>query len=125
VSKGRKGGFGGGGRPMGGGGGGGGMMGGGMMQQIQKMQQEMVKAQEALETETLEVTSGGGAVTIVITGHQRIKSLTVKPEVVDPEDVEMLQDLLLAAVNSAIEQSQTLAKNRMEAITGGIDIPGF
>jgi DNA-binding YbaB/EbfC family protein len=102
---------------------GGGM--GGMMQQIQKMQQDMVKAQEALADETIEVSAGGGAVTIVITGHQRIKSITLKPEIVDPEDVEMLQDLLLAAVNQAVEQSQALAAQRLEGLTGGLNIPGL
>jgi nucleoid-associated protein EbfC len=106
-------------------GGGGGMGGGGMMQQLQKMQQDMLKAQEALADETLEVSSGGGAVTIVITGHQRIKSITVKPEVVDPEDVEMLQDMLVAAVNAAIEQSQAMAAQRLEGLTGGMNIPGL
>lgn len=120
MSKGKR--FGGGGRmPMGGGGGG---M-GGLAQQIQKMQQEMLKAQEALADETLEVSSGGGAVTIVITGHQRVKSITLKPEVVDPEDVEMLQDLLTAAVNQAIEQSQTMAAERLEGLTGGLNLPGL
>lgn len=104
-------------------GGGGGM--GGMMQQIQKMQQEMVKAQEALADETVEVTAGGGAVAIVITGHQRIKSITLKPEIVDPGDVEMLQDLLLAAVNQAVEKSQALAAERLEGLTGGLNIPGL
>ena len=119
MSKGKR--FGGGGRmPMGGGGG----M-GGLAQQIQKMQQEMVKAQEALADETLEVSSGGGAVTIVITGHQRVKSITLKPEVVDPEDVEMLQDLLTAAVNQAIEQSQAMAAERLEGLTGGLNLPGL
>lgn len=104
---------------------GGGGLGGGMLQQLQRMQQEMVKAQEALADETLEVSAGGGAITIVITGHQRIKSITVKPEVVDPEDVDMLQDLLVAAVNQAIEQSQAMAAQRLEGLTGGMNIPGL
>lgn len=93
--------------------------------QIQKMQEEMLKAQEALESETLEVTAGGGMVTVVITGHQRVQSITLKPEIVDPEDVEMLQDVLVAAVNQAIEQSQAMAAERMEGLTGGLNLPGF
>jgi DNA-binding YbaB/EbfC family protein len=99
--------------------------GAGLAQQIQQMQQEMVKTQEALADETVEVTAGGGMVTLVITGHQRVKSITLKPEVVDPDDVEMLQDLLVAAVNQAIEQSQTMAAERLEGITGGLNIPGL
>jgi len=107
------------------GGGGGGMDPRGMMKQLQKMQAEMAKAQEELESETLDVTAGGGMVTIVITGHQRVQSITVKPEVVDPEDVDMLQDLLVAAVNQAIEQSQAMAAERLEGLTGGLNLPGF
>lgn len=72
---------------------------GGMAQQIQKLQEEMLKAQEALGEETVEVSVGGGAVKVVMTGHQRMQSITIDPDVVDPEDVEMLQDLILAAVN--------------------------
>ena len=97
----------------------------GMAQQIKQMQEQMVKEQEALEHEELEVTAGGGMVTIMITGHQRIKSITVKPEVVDPDDIEMLQDMLVAAVNQAIEQSQAMAAERLEGLTGGLNLPGF
>lgn len=102
---------------------------GGMMRQIQKMQEDMQKAQEALAEETLEVQAGGGTITIVITGHQRVKSITVKPEALDttnPEWVSDLQDLLLVAVNQAIEQSQARAAERMEAISGGLSgmLPG-
>jgi hypothetical protein len=97
----------------------------GMAQQIQKMQQDMVKAQEELAHETLEVTAGGGMITIVITGHQRIESIVIKPEVVDPEDMEMLQDLLVAAVNQAVEQSQAMAARRLEGLTGGLNLPGL
>lgn len=96
-----------------------------LAQQIQKMQQEMARAQEELADETVEVSAGGGMVTVVITGHQRIRSIEVKPELVDPDDVEMLQDVLVAAVNQAIEQSQTMAAQRLEGLTGGIDIPGM
>lgn len=112
-------------------GGGGGMPGGnmGMMRQLQKMQEDMVAAQEALANETVEVSVGGGAVTVVITGHQRVQSITIKPEAIDTSDPEWLtdlQDLLVVAVNQAIEQSQTMAAQRMESITGGLgDIPGL
>jgi DNA-binding YbaB/EbfC family protein len=100
-------------------------MGGGMLGQIQKLQQEMVKAQEALADETLEVTAGGGAITIVVTGQQRIKSIKLQPEVVDPNDLEMLQDLLVAAVNEAIERSQAHAAQKLQGLTGGLGLPGL
>jgi DNA-binding YbaB/EbfC family protein len=110
---------------------GGGMGGGnmGMMKQIQKMQEDMQKAQEMLAEETLEIQAGGGAVTVVITGHQRVKSVTIKPELLDTSDPEWandLQDLLVVAVNQAIEQSQARAAERMEAITGNLSgmLPG-
>ena len=102
---------------------------GGMMQQIQKMQEDMEKAQTELETETVEVSVGGGALTIVITGHQRIQSITINPNIVDTSDEEWvadLQDLLVAGVNQAIEQSQTMAAEKMEKITGGLgNMPGL
>ena len=110
-----------GGHPMGGGGGGV----NNMAQQLQKMQAEMLKAQEALADETMEVSAGGGAVTVVITGHQRVRSITLKPEIVNADDVEMLQDLLVAAMNQAVEQSQTMAAQRLEGLTGGLNIPGL
>jgi DNA-binding YbaB/EbfC family protein len=90
------------------------------MAQMQKMQEDMAKAQEELKDETITVTSGGGAVSVVINGHQRVESITVNPELLDPEDVELLQDMLVAAVNSAIEQSQAMSAERMEGITGGM-----
>ncbi len=99
--------------------------GGGMLGQIQKLQADMLKAQEALADETLEVTAGGGAITIVITGQQRVKSITLQPEVVDPADLDMLQDLLVAAVNEAIERSQAYAAQKLQGLTGGLGIPGF
>ena len=104
---------------MGGGGG------GGMMAQIQKLQADMVKTQEALADETLEVTAGGGAITIVITGNQRLRSIKLAKEAIDPNDAEMLQDLIVAAVNEAIEQSQTHAADRLQGLTGGLNLPGF
>jgi len=113
--------------------GGGGLPAGGgqmaMMKQLQKMQQDMATAQEALANETVETSVGGGAVKIVITGHQRVQSVSINPDVLDtsdPEWVNDLQDLLTMAVNQAIEQSQTMAAKRMEEITGGLgDIPGL
>jgi DNA-binding YbaB/EbfC family protein len=84
------------------------------------MQQEMAAAQAALENETLTVSAGGGAVAITITGHQRVQSITIDKEVLDPEEVEFLQDMLVAGINAAIEQSQALAAQRMEGITGGM-----
>jgi len=91
-----------------------------MMHQIQKLQEEMMHTQEALGDEKVTVTAGGGAVTVVMTGHQRVESITLDPEAVDPTDVEMLQDLITAAVNEAIERSQALAAQRMGALTGGL-----
>jgi DNA-binding YbaB/EbfC family protein len=96
-----------------------------MLQQLQKLQEEMVKTQEALGDETVTVTAGGGAITVVISGHQEIQSITLEPEVVDPDDVEMLQDLVMAAVNEAIDKSQQLATDRLGALTGGLSIPGL
>ena len=104
-----------------------------MMRQFQKMQQkmqeDMAAAQEALEKETLEVSVGGGAVTVVITGHQRIQSITLKKELIDTSDEEWvndLQDMLVIATNQAIEQSQAMAAERMESITSGLgNIPGL
>ena len=117
----------GGGMPGGMPGGAGGM--GGMMAQLQKMQKDMADAQAALEHETVEVSVGGGALTIVITGHQRIQSIKINPDVLDtsdPEWVTDLQDLLQSAVNQAIEQSQTMAAEKMERITGGLGgMPGL
>jgi DNA-binding YbaB/EbfC family protein len=110
------------------GGGGSGLPGGakgGLAGQLQAMQQQMLEAQEALADKTVEVSSGGGAVTVVITGHQKLQSITIDPEVVDPEDVEMLQDLIIAAINEAVEASQNLAADEMGSITGGLNIPGL
>ena len=100
-------------------------MGGGMLGQIQKLPQDMAKAQEALAEETIEVTAGGGAITIVVTGSQRVKSIKLQSEVVDPNDLEMLQQLLVAAVNEAIERSQTHAAQKLQGLTGGLGIPGL
>ena len=114
--------------PGGGGGGGLGLPGGakgGLAGQLQAIQKQMLEAQEALGEKTVEVTAGGGAIKVVMTGHQKLQSITIDPEVVNPEDVEMLQDLIVAAVNEAVEASQNLAADEMGAITGGLNIPGL
>lgn len=103
-----------------------GSMGGGMgnlMSQMQKLQEEMAKTQAALADEELTVSAGGGMVTVVVTGQQQIRAITVNPEAVNPEDVEMLQDLLLAAVNDALDQSRKLQEDRLGALTGGMGLP--
>lgn len=98
---------------------------GGMAKKLQDLQKQMAETQEALGDETVEVSSGGGAVTVVMTGHQKLTQVTIDPEVVDPEDVEILQDMILAAVNEAVDRSQELASSRLEGLTGGLNIPGL
>jgi DNA-binding YbaB/EbfC family protein len=93
-----------------------------MRQQIMKLQEQMLETQSALGEQTVSVTAGGGVIEVVMTGHQRLESITIDPEVVDPEDVEMLQDLIVAAVNEAIERSQALAAEQMAGLTGGLDL---
>ncbi len=104
---------------------GGGGGGGGMARKIQELQQQMLDTQAALEDEVMAVTAGGGAITVEITGRQKINNITIDPEVIDPDDVEMLQDLIVAAVNEAIEKSQTMASEKMDGLTGGLNIPGL
>jgi hypothetical protein len=96
---------------------------GGLMSQVQKLQEEMAKTQEALANEELTVTAGGGAVSVVITGSGEIRGLTLKPEVVDPDDVEMLQDLILAALLDAQKRAKELEEERMGGLTGGMGLP--
>lgn len=98
---------------------------GGMLQQVQRMQEEMAKIQEALKDETVTASVGGGVVTVVMNGQQDLVSVAIAPEAVDPDDVDMLQDLLIAAFNSAMEQSRALAAERLSAVTGGLSIPGL
>jgi DNA-binding YbaB/EbfC family protein len=98
---------------------------GNMMKQAQKMQTKMAQVQEDLKNETLEASAGGGTVKVQITGDMQIKSITIDPSAVDPDDVEMLQDLVTAAVNEAIRSAQELASNRMGEVTGGLNIPGL
>ena len=101
------------------------MGGGNLMSQVRKMQEEMERAQEELGGEEVVGSSGGGMVEIVMDGHQAVKAVRLKPEVVDPDDVEMLQDLLLAALNDATEKAKALAEERMGDVTGGVNIPGL
>ena len=97
----------------------------GMMEKIQKMQADMQATQTELESELVNVTAAGGAITISITGHQRIQSIKVDPSLVDPADIGMLEDTLVAAVNEAIVASQEHSAKRLEAVTGGVQIPGL
>lgn len=95
------------------------------LRQIQELQAKMVKAQEELAKTNVEITAGGGAIKIVINGHQQFQSITISPEVVNPDDVEFLQDLVLAACNEAVEKSQEMAAQNMSKLTGGLKIPGL
>lgn len=95
-----------------------------MMKQVQKMQKEMAKLQEEVEQRTVEASAGGGAVTVVVSGKKEIISITIKPEVIDPDDAEMLQDLITAAVNEALRQADEMISREMGKITGGLNIPG-
>jgi nucleoid-associated protein EbfC len=93
-----------------------------MRQQIIKIQEQMLQTQEELGEKTVTTTAGGGVIEVVMTGHQRVESITIDPEVVDPQDVEMLQDLMIAAINEALEKSQALAAEQMGALTGGLGL---
>lgn len=95
-----------------------------MIKQAQKMQKDMMKVQEELEQRQIETSAGGGAVTVVVTGKKELVSINIKPEVVDPEDVEMLQDLILAAVNEAIRKADEMVNSEMSKLTGGMGLPG-
>ncbi|MDR1773381.1 MAG: YbaB/EbfC family nucleoid-associated protein [Clostridioides sp.] len=96
-----------------------------LMKQAQKMQENMQKAQEELEAKELETSVGGGAVTVKINGKKEILDIVIKPEVVDPDDIEMLQDLILSAVNQAIKSVEEVQANQMSKLTGGMNIPGL
>jgi DNA-binding YbaB/EbfC family protein len=100
-------------------------VGGGMLQQLQSLQAEMLKAQDEVTSMVVTATAGGGAVTATVTGEKRVQAITIDPEVVDPEDVEMLQDLVVAAVNSGLEQIDEAMTEKMQPFTGGLDIPGM
>lgn len=96
-----------------------------ILRQAQQMQAKLVKAQEELEKATVEASSGGGAVTVVVSGQQQLRSIKISSEAVDPDDIEMLEDLILTAVNEGMEKAKELAASQMGAITGGLNIPGL
>jgi hypothetical protein len=101
------------------------MPGGGknMMRQLQEMQEKMVAEQEALGSETVEASVGGGAVRVIMNGHQKLQSIEIQPELLTPDEADMLSDLLVAAVNQAVDLSQKMAQERMSAITQGLGLP--
>lgn len=92
---------------------------------MQQMQKRLMKMQEELANETVEATAGGGVVKAVVTGQQRLVSVEIDPDAVDPEDVEMLQDLIVVAVNDALTKAQEMAAERLSSLTGGMKIPGL
>ena len=92
---------------------------------MRQMQARLNKIQEELEAKTVEASAGGGAVTVVVNGQLRVQSVMIDPEVVDPEDVEMLQDLVIAATNEALGKAQEMATQQLSALTGGLKIPGM
>ncbi len=96
-----------------------------MMKQAQKLQQEMLKLQEEVAARTVEATAGGGVVKVTANGRQEIVAIEIKPEAVDPDDVEMLQDLILTAVNNALQQAREMMAKEMGKLTGGLNIPGL
>jgi DNA-binding YbaB/EbfC family protein len=95
-----------------------------MMRQVQQMQADMMKAQEELKSEVVEASAGGGMVTVKVSGELELRELKIDPEAVDPEDVELLQDMVQAAVNEGLRAAQELAANKMGAVTGGLGGPG-
>ena len=97
----------------------------GMMKKVQKMQAEMLKMQEELKTRTVETTVGGGALTIVANGKKEIESIKIKPEAIDPDDVEMLQDMIVSGVNEALRKIDEMTEREMSKITGGMKLPGM
>ena len=96
-----------------------------MLQQVQELQAQMEKAQEELKNETVEASAGGGMVTVKATGDLQITEIKISPEAIDPEDPDLLQDMVTAAVNEALRSAQELAANRMGGITGGLGLPGL
>ena len=96
-----------------------------MIKQAQQLQKQMAQLQQNLETETVEASVGGGMVTVVVSGKMNVESITIEPEAVTTDDVEMLQDLVLAAVNEGLNQAQEMVSSRMGALTGGLNIPGL
>ena len=98
---------------------------GNIMKQAQQMQQKIARVQQELEWREVEATSGGGMVTAVVSGKQQLLEIKIEPTAVDPDDIEMLEDLVTAAVNEAIKQSQKMAEEEMSKLTGGMNIPGL
>jgi nucleoid-associated protein EbfC len=96
-----------------------------MLQQVQKMQQDMVAAQEQLKNETVEASAGGGMVKVVVSGDLEVKSITIAADAIDPDDPELLQDMVLAAVNEGLRSAQELAAGKMGGLTGGLDLGGL
>ncbi|MCR3956015.1 MAG: YbaB/EbfC family nucleoid-associated protein [Gudongella sp.] len=96
-----------------------------MMKQMQKMQKKMEEVQAQVDATELEATSGGGAVKVVVNGKREVLDIEIDPSVVDPEDVEMLQDLVMAAVNEALRKAEEFASKEMGKVTGGLNIPGL
>jgi DNA-binding YbaB/EbfC family protein len=96
-----------------------------MMKEAKKVQERIVQLQEELKERELEASSGGGAVTVTVNGKQEVKKIRIKPEAVDPDDVEMLEDLILTAINEGIKSSQEMVSDEMAKITGGLNIPGL
>ena len=96
-----------------------------MMNQLQQMQKKMMQAQEELGSTQVEGSAGGGVVTITMNGHREVQAITIDPDVVDPEDVEMLQDMLMAAIADATKKAEALAQDKMGPLTGGMNIPGL
>jgi hypothetical protein len=96
-----------------------------MMRQVKKMQEQMMKAQEELGNQEFEGTAGGGVVTVTVNGHKKVLAVKIKPEAVDPDDVEMLQDLVLTAVNDALNRAEETASQSLGKLAGGMKIPGL
>ncbi|WP_199617238.1 YbaB/EbfC family nucleoid-associated protein [Paenibacillus alkalitolerans] len=96
-----------------------------MMKQVKKMQEQMMKAQEELQNKTVEGTAGGGVVSVTMSGDKKVLDVKIKPEAVDPDDVDMLQDLVLTAVNDALTKADELANQDLGRFTGGMNIPGL
>jgi len=97
-----------------------------LMKQAQKMQKDMAKLQEELEEKTVEASAGGGAITVVASGKKEILEINIKPEVIDPDDLEMLQDLIMAAVNEALRKAEEMVSSEMNKLTGGLGgFPGL
>ncbi|MCH3950475.1 MAG: YbaB/EbfC family nucleoid-associated protein [Acidaminococcus sp.] len=97
----------------------------GMLKKVQKMQNQMLKLQEELKERTVEATAGGEAVKVVVNGSKNIVSLTIAPDAVDPDDVEMLQDMLVTAINDAMKKVDEMTESEMSKVTGGMKLPGM